>query len=279
MLNGLAGRDALSVTARATGADNAAFNTVWGGTGNDLISVVTQGHYRESSYGYGGIGNDTIRLNQFGDGGLFNVASFLAGAGNDDMEMRLVATGTYTDRPALVSYGQDGSDTIRSSIVGDNAVHLVDGGEGRDVIRGTASGQDVKQDLWGRHGGDVIRGTIIGTGHSVLRGGGGNDRLVVVGGEGNELYGGQGNDLLILGSGEDVIRFHGGHDRIVGWDRAEDELSIRFWDGEATVTDDGANVRAVFSDGTSVTFIGEGDGTVDKLLDLVDDPGQISDWF
>lgn len=214
-------------------------------------------------------GNDTIRTYVSAMGSA--VAAGSGGSGNDDILLKAWALG---DEPAEVSaYGGAGDDRIETLAFSDGAFIFAHGGDGRDVIRA---------EIPAEHGSDL--GLLIAdpVGHAWLFGGAGRDTLIAIGGEDNELTGGKGNDRNILSDGADTFIFaqasNQGADRIEGWDRAEDSLSLHGWDGTAEVTDNGTDVRAEFTNGSSITFAGVGDGTTDSLYDLVDDPGQI-DWM
>ncbi|WP_314103236.1 calcium-binding protein [uncultured Stenotrophomonas sp.] len=85
------------------------------------------------------------------------------------------------------------------SLVGTDAVDVIEGGGGNDS-------------LYGRGGDDVLSG---GTGDDYLTGEQGNDSLD--GGEGNDrLYGNDGDDLLMGGDGDDELYGDSGDDVLVG---------------------------------------------------------------
>ncbi|MGN6837759.1 calcium-binding protein, partial [Neisseria sp. P0022.S010] len=93
-------------------------------------------------------------------------------------------------------YGYNGDDLLKGG-EGDDSLY---GGEGADTLEGNA-GNDY---LSGEEGADILKG---GEGNDELYGGEGSD--ILKGGEGNdELYGGEGSDILNGGAGDD--RLYGG---------------------------------------------------------------------
>jgi Ca2+-binding RTX toxin-like protein len=199
------------------------FNTIWGGTGNDVIFGALrddtlgggQGDDRIGGGGgndiiYGGRGdeNDTGN-NDTLSGGLGNDTIFASG-GND-----ILFGGHNTDE----LYGQDGNDTIDGG-PGDD---IILGGDGDDDLFGGDAG-DGLDELFRAGGFDSIAG---GLGNDFIRGGEGSDTLI--GDEGDDtLIGGTGGDSLIGAEGTDTFIFEEGHgaDRVGGFTVAEDILDL-----------------------------------------------------
>jgi len=214
--------------AGSIGFDNN-FNTIWGGTGNDVIFGAIrndtlgggQGDDRIGGGGgndiiYGGRGdeNDTGN-NDTLSGGLGNDTIF-AGGGND-----ILFGGHNTDE----LYGQDGDDTIDGG-PGDD---IILGGDGDDDLFGGDAG-DGLDELFRAGGFDSIAG---GLGNDFIRGGEGSDTLI--GDEGDDtLIGGTGGDSLIGAEGSDTFIFVAGDgdDRVAGFTVSDDILDL-----SATATD------------------------------------------
>ncbi len=117
-------------------------------------------------------------------------------------------------------YGRDGRDRLHG---GDGADDL-DGGRGSDR-------------LYGGRGGDLLEGK---SGHDTLQGGKGADTLQ--GGDGRDrIVGGAGSDTLVGGAGNDIFVFlsaaesrpGGARDRIRDFERGEDHVDLRKFDGDA----------------------------------------------
>lgn len=248
-------------------------NVLIGRGGNDFIlsEVWTDGTADGFSATRGDTGNDTIENYVETYGSATGDSS--GGLGNDTIIFKAWAFGD--ERAVIRGVGDGGNDRINMLAFSDDADILAHGGPGNDVIR-TALPGSVETD-YGLE-------TVENVGRARLIGGTGQDTLIARSGEDNEFTGGRGNDRSILSDGSDVFIFaqtsNQGADRVDRWDSAEDRLVLRGWDETATVTDDGTNVRAEFSNGSSITFAGVGDGTVDNIYDLVDDPGQImTSWM
>ncbi|MBY5933987.1 serine hydrolase [Tateyamaria omphalii] len=130
--------------------------------------------------------------------------------------------------------GLDGNDHLRGGYGND----MMRGDAGNDHIRGRGGDDTIKGGLGndflnGGHGDDSLQGDA---GRDHLRGDSGDDTLS--GGAGNDmLHGGDGNDVLQGGAGSDflwgggggdrfVFQTKGGHDRVFGFDTAEDILDF-----------------------------------------------------
>jgi len=107
------------------------------------------------------------------------------------------------------------------------------GGGGDDIDGGSGSDR-----IYGGGGGDLLEGR---SGHDRLKGGGGDDNLK--GGKGDDtLVGGNGADTLLGGPGEDVFAFFNQgesrpgalRDRVRDFERGEDHVDLRKFDGDAT---------------------------------------------
>ena len=194
--------------------------------------------------------------------------------------------------------GGEGNDSLR----GGRGNDTLDGGAGEDTVILSASRGDLLVDLQaglmeaagsrdllvsvenvlGGQGADTLRGS---DGANDLRGGAGDDNL----------NGRRGDDLLDGGGGANYHFFRGfdsaggdGNDTIVGFDAARDRLAFKDVidsdaDGDRDIGDllaavsevtdagPGGDVVVAFDNGASITFAGAGNGTVDRLTDLVND--------
>ncbi|SIS85338.1 Hint domain-containing protein [Phaeovulum vinaykumarii] len=130
------------------GATQAEGDTVYGGTGDDLIDDVFAGHYLYDAVLYGDAGNDSI----------------WGGYGNDSI------------------YGGDDNDFLNGEL-GDD---LLDGGTGNDLLRADGGndsllGGDGTDTLEGGDGADTLEG---GTGSDLITIGAGDDLIVFSDGHG-----------------------------------------------------------------------------------------------
>ena len=121
----------------------------------------------------GGVGNDTITLQDFGNDVV------LGGTGND-----YIVGGFGSDS----LYGGVGDDTVTA---GQGDYQLVDGGVGNDTLAGGDGSYDTVQ---GGAGDDSIQ-TGAGDNQLVV-GGAGNDTIYAGTGSGDTLQGGTGNDVV-----------------------------------------------------------------------------------
>ena len=252
-------------------------------------------------YGEGGLGNDTIRLQNslnptitaelygdfLGDTDDGPEATDANGRADDgiDNEDRL-----YAPPGGGIIRGGDGNDRLR----GGDGIDIMDGGSGDDQL----TGDDSDDVLSGGSNNDFIRGD---TGDDTLSGGQGDDRLygrsghdVMSGDDGDDfingssgtdtLTGGEGDDRLFGGSDDDIVQGAGGADYIEGANGDDDIYgnlandTILGGQGNDTIyADDGDDY--VFGDNGAVgdsTFQLEliykvdGDGKI--ILDANDDP-------
>jgi Ca2+-binding RTX toxin-like protein len=169
---------------------------VFGGSGNDTLVAGPEGGVVD-----GGAGNDTLVSGPgpdliVGGDGIDN-ASY---AGRSEPVAVDLASGTgggagEGDQLAGIEQvtGGNGNDTI----LGNEAVNILDGGPGNDTIDGRG-GDD---QIFGGPGNDTL---IAGPGNDTLSGDPGDDKLH--GGDGADtLNGGDGNDLLDGGPGPDTL--------------------------------------------------------------------------
>ncbi|WP_118132726.1 M10 family metallopeptidase [Oceanicella sp. SM1341] len=215
--------------------------TVYGGTGDDLIDLETG-----SDYAYGGAGRDTVIDRDSGTGGavyggsgedlyvndLTYVDTVLFDIGAGQMTFAGTVYKTFGGFEDLTTGG--GADVIGSAAANDIRinnngaynVNEVDAGAGNDRVW-TAAGNDTV------HGGDGNDFVVAGGGHDTVYGGADNDNLrgsngndVMWGDTGNDRIYGQGNndtidgggqhDSLYGGAGNDTIRGGWGNDIIDG---------------------------------------------------------------
>jgi hypothetical protein len=251
-------------------------NDVDGGSGDDTIVLSTSSWTNVSadqvfSRVWGRGGNDHITVNQdVHDTSAGNRSQVDAGNGNDVVE-QTVRGSSSTDIVVINAYvlGGAGRDHLTSRVIVDNygiCTNNLDGGAGNDVLRaysdkGADDADAVQQLLGGGEGND----TLIALSSSLLRGDTGNDRSI----------GSAESDAFMF----DLTGVSDGHDVFERFDGTRDVLALNGFDGNVTVTDDGTDVLAAFANGSSILFRGLGNGAVDSLLDLVNDPNRIStDW-
>ncbi|TAL22543.1 MAG: hypothetical protein EPO01_08855 [Aquabacterium sp.] len=197
---------------------------------------------------------------------------------------RLRAEALRSTNAADAIHGFDGDDVIdggsgNDSLYGHAGDDLLAGGSGQDRLAGDA-GNDVLQggadadQLYGGLGNDLLQGAegsdlLDGdAGADLLSAGSGNDQLL--GGEGTDIYiGGTGNDTLddrsaqssdqyryLAGDGDDQISDAGGTADRVLLGTGVEVLRVR---------SDGYNLKLGFSDGGSITLVGQvrSDGSPD----------------
>ncbi len=166
---------------------------------------------------FGGLGNDTYRVNSAGDVAAENVGAgydtILSRAASFDMSTNAVQVEAITldntpTQLVILPGGGFGLIPAAVSAVG-NALNNVMNGNDRD---NTLSGMDGNDSLYGNNGNDTLNG---GNGNDYLNGGSGNDTLI--GGAGNDtLFGGTGNDSMNGGLGNDTYYVDAAGDTIVG---------------------------------------------------------------
>ena len=205
---------------------------ILGGRDNDLID--------------GGAGNDQLRGNE-GDDMIFGGDGndvLAGGAGADAMD-----GGAGIDRVEY-TYGTNAGVTAS---LGDSSINTGDAAGDTYVNIENLYGTTFNDVLHGDAGNNRIDGRL---GDDMLFGGDGNDYLI--GGAGNDVMNGEGgNDLLLGQVGADIYQFDATHgtDRIIIFTQGEDliEFTEGVFDFSAlTITQDGAHVNIVSSEGTII---------------------------
>jgi Ca2+-binding RTX toxin-like protein len=196
----------------------AGFPTIYGGQGNDLLSLGDGSIAGQGGWLYGGNGGDFLVGGVVGDqiyGGADNdiliggrAAAFTPAAGAEFADDTGFASGNdWLEGGAGVDalYGFDGNDYLY-------------GGQGSDsgtvafTTTGTGVKPNVKAGLFGGEGTDYLYG---GEGNDYLDGGADSDTLY--GGEDNDtMYGGAGTDTIYAESGFDTVYGGAGADHIYG---------------------------------------------------------------
>jgi Ca2+-binding RTX toxin-like protein len=256
-----------------TGTNNTTSSEVIvGQDGNDKIDG--KGGFYDSLFG--GFGNDTIT------GGSNGVDNIRGGGGNDVINALGGDDNLRGDFGFDTLNGGDGFDRAdyRNSDFG-VVVNLalgqaIDDGNGAEEGKGTADIFTSIEDVRGSFFGDYITGD--------------NNSNFLYGLDGDDtLTGAGGYDVFFLaGGGIDTLQYNAfgeGPDVVVDWDRTEDVLAFNFaldagQDGilndlqvqVSNVTDNGTDVFVSFINGSSLTFVGIGDGTIDTIGELFDDP-------
>lgn len=170
--------------------------SVYGGTGNDLISFVSNGQFAPNdSLADGGLGVDTLLLSSMnGFGATADLSTGWGWLGGDGEYIRI----TIHDIENL-----KGSD-LNDSLTGNDFANQINGGAGNDWING-AGGDD---SLFGDAGNDTL---TAGDGNDYLSGGAGNDDIIC--GTGNDLaFGNAGDDRFIPGAGNATLDGGSGSD-------------------------------------------------------------------
>jgi Ca2+-binding RTX toxin-like protein len=245
---------------------------VFGGAGDDLISLNEANGALPRANLYGGAGNDTLTGGSgndqlFGEAGndtllgKGGVDLLFGGAGNDTL-----TGGTQNDQvfgeagdDRMIWNPGEGSD-INEGGAGNDTVE-VNGGNGAEAFTATANGTRVRFDrtnpapffidigtsenlVLNANGGDdtfsatgnlasLIQITVDGgTGNDTLLGSNGADRLV--GGDGNDFIdGNQGNDSVFLGAGDDTFQ----------WDPGDGSDTVEGQDGLDKMIFNGSNIN------------------------------------
>ncbi|MDB2682711.1 M10 family metallopeptidase C-terminal domain-containing protein [Alphaproteobacteria bacterium] len=278
-----------------SGINNGLQALVYGGEGDDTITIQTSGNDRL----FGEDGNDTIRggagndalygdlvkgsEDNTGDDILYGEAGndFLFGHGGNDE----LYGGDDDDK----LYGGDGEDILDGGngddfLSGEAGDDIMNGGAGNDGLVGglgedTINGEDGNDEIHGNDDDDTLNG---GAGLDVLYGGSGNDIIHgnddedrVYGGQGDDelygdagndkMYGEAGNDMMYGGDGDDIMHGMGNVDNIYGGDGA-DQL---FGGNGVDLLVGGAGADKLYG-GTAQDVFGftEIDGTVDTIEDF-----------
>ncbi|MEP3889644.1 MAG: calcium-binding protein [Hellea sp.] len=205
---------------------------ILGGRDNDIVD--------------GGGGNDQLRGNEGDD-------TLLGGDGNDILAGGAGADamdgGAGIDRVEY-TYGTNAGVTAS---LGDASINTGDAAGDTYVNIENLYGTSFVDTLYGDAGNNRIDGRL---GDDALFGGEGNDYLL--GGAGNDVLNGEGgNDLLLGQAGTDIYQFDAAHgtDRIVVFVQGEDliEFTENVFDFSGlTITQDGAHVNIVSSEGTII---------------------------
>jgi Ca2+-binding RTX toxin-like protein len=262
---------AVSVTGGNPTVANTTTIQVFGGGGNDTISLDERNGALPAAQLFGGAGNDTltggsgndqlfggtgndILLGKGGNDLLFGGSgndTLIGGAGDDQM------FGQAGDDRMIWNPG-DGTDLMEGGDGIDTAE--VNGGNGAETFTITPNGTRVRFDrttpgafsldigttenlVLNMNGGDdtfiasnglanLIQLTVDGgDGNDTITGGDGNDRLL--GGNGNDVItGGRGNDFAALGSGDDTFV----------WNPGDGSDTVEGQDGTDTLQFNGANI-------------------------------------
>lgn len=256
-----------------------------------------------SAQGQDVISGDALAL----DGGSAEVVNDGPAAGDDSISSggsRDSIAGDALSDGGLASVTEGGDDTIDGGagddlIAGDALAldggvaevsgggdDLIRGGGGSDTVFGDSSGDDTlggDDTIYGDGGDDVLIGD---SGDDLLLGGDDDDTLA--GGFGDDtLTGGAGTDSFLFGGVEDpagegddiVTDFSSSDDRLIfaGVTDQDSDTDVDLDDllnSIASVVDAGAgnDVTVSLTNGSSVTFLGAGTGSIASIEDLVNDP-------
>jgi Ca2+-binding RTX toxin-like protein len=254
---------------------NTARIQVFGGLGNDTITLDEANGALPAANLYGGFGDDVITGGSGADhlfGGAGN--DTLLGKGGNDLLFggvgNDVLTGGDADDQVFGQAGNDrmiwnpGDDTDLNEGGDGNDTVEVNGGNGAEQFTATANGSRVRFDRvnpapfsidigtsenlqLNMNGGDdsfsatgnlaalIQIGVDGGAGNDTILGGNGSDRLV--GGDGNDFIdGNQGNDEAFLGAGDDVFQ----------WDPGDGSDLVEGGDGADRMIFNGANIAETF---------------------------------
>ncbi|MEP3889643.1 MAG: calcium-binding protein [Hellea sp.] len=212
--------------------------------GEDGDDIILAG--RDNDLLDGGAGNDQLRGNE-GDDTIFGGDGndvLAGGAGADAMD-----GGAGIDRVEY-TYGTNAGVTAS---LGNSGINTGDAAGDTYVNIENLYGTTFMDTLYGDAGNNRIDGRL---GDDMLFGGDGNDYLI--GGAGNDVLNGEGgNDLFLGQAGADIYQFDAAHgtDRIVVFVQGEDliEFTENVFDFSGlTITQDGAHVNIVSSEGTII---------------------------
>ena len=254
---------------------NVARIQIFGGGGNDTITLDEANGALPAANLYGGLGDDTITGGSGADhlyGGFGNdtilgkggTDLLFGGAGND------VLTGGDADDQVFGQAGNDrmiwnpGDDTdLNEGGLGTDTVEVI-GGNGAEEFTVTANGARVRFDrvnpapfsidigtseslLVNMNGGDdkfSATGDLANLIQIAVDGGAGND--TILGGNGNDrLTGGDGNDFIDGNLGADSA-FMGAGDDIFQWDPGDGSDLVEGGDGTDRMLFNGANIAESF---------------------------------
>ena len=243
--------------------DGPSDETVFGGSGNDLIEVGNGNNYVEAGSGDtevdGGMGNDTLIGGSGSD-------TLRGGGGNTYIEAGSGNQHIWGGDGNNTIIGGSGNSTISSAAI--DSLLAVNGRWLNDTLSSnyvfTGTGNDV---VVGSAGHDTL---VAGSGNSTLQGGLGAE--YIVGGSGSDvLLGGNGTDTLVAGSGNNTLEaglastasswLYGG----LGTDLIEGGGGQNYlWAGDGGTPGSATTVLGSASDASSTTTINGGLG-VDVL--------------
>jgi Ca2+-binding RTX toxin-like protein len=168
------------------GADNITVNDLTG-TGVKQVAV------NLSSQGAGDGQADTVTVNGTSGNDHISVVSNGTSIVVNGLSQQVTIDGAEASNDRLIIAGLDGNDTINASGLTPGQINLtIDGGEGNNTITGSA-GNDL---LLTGSGNDVVTG---GAGNDVAQLGGGDDRFIWNPGDGSDVVdGGSGTDTLVF---------------------------------------------------------------------------------
>lgn len=227
---GFGGDDTIFSGARDLSLEDPNQDSIYGGTGNDRITLDDGGYVDgESGYDsifgsnsndtiYGGTGNDSVYGGEGADRIYLGTGHDFALGGADDYGPNTIDGGDGNDT-LIGTYGSDtllggnGNDSLYGGDEGDDTANnreaggkdYIDGGAGKDYIDANVGQDTVK----GGAGNDTIYGS---TGSDSLRGGEDND-LISGGTEHDKINGEIGNDKVDGGLGNDTVYGGDGDDR------------------------------------------------------------------
>lgn len=214
-ISALAGNDSITT---GQGAD-----TILGGDGNDTINDPS--YWGPGDNGYGEAGDDFIQIMGYLDGG----------EGNDTL------VGISFSNTVI---GGEGNDVV-------SGTGNLSGGAGDDYVSSgaydaTASGGDGADNMYGSGelSGDAGNDTIFGVNGATLRGGDGNDFIMIDGNYGYLIDGGNDDDLIqsrgsptiIGGSGNDTVTFEGNLGNYAVLNDGSDYVVVSRWGQQASLS-------------------------------------------
>ncbi|MCV3738039.1 hypothetical protein OCK02_17690 [Rhizobium sp. TRM96647] len=309
VLKGGSGDDILDASAigRANGTELVR-NSLSGEEGNDTLRAFGYTNSNSSSpVGlnelWGGSGNDTLDVRHEDNGNWFvDITSRLyGGSGGDDLKAEMISTSVGSTATALQHLdGGDGWDMLeaRMSVHARGGAGLFDianvlkGGDGNDRLEAYLevsldnAAENASSLAQNRLDGGARDDTLIATvaagsvGASILKGGSGNDRLIVIDGTDNELYGGVGRDTLASGAGSDhmdggadadrfVFAPQNGHDTVV-FEKGADRIDLKGYAGSGIHGFADLDIDLV-GDDSVIRFDADNDITVAGVANLAAD--------
>jgi Ca2+-binding RTX toxin-like protein len=204
----LAGDDKITISGGSTG------NTIYGGKGNDTITVTAGAHMI-----YGGEGVDTIKVNSSNNGQSIH--------GNEAKDYITVSGGNIHS----IS-GDDGDDVI--SVTG-GVNHHIAGGAGKDTITVTNVTFDENSSYQNSNGAYINAGnggtktiTVSGCKNALIYGSEEGDTIKVVNSQNTEVSCGHGNDTVTISGGNNTyVNLRKGTNRVTVAGR---NVTLQQWD-------------------------------------------------